>query len=87
MAALDPSLDAVTRTANRLRLDELPEVLTAADVVAYLRGIFGRNAVYDLLKSQRIRNRRHGQKFLVPKAALRDFIECSDEDATAGSPR
>ncbi len=72
---------------GRTELDELPEILTASDVIAYLRGIFGRNAVYDLLNSQRIRNRRHGQKFLVPKAALRDFIECRDEDAGAGAPR
>ena len=69
------------------RLDELPEILTAADVVAYLRGIFGRNAVYDLLNSQRIRNRRHGQKFLIPKIALQEFIECRGEDAGAGAPR
>jgi len=75
------------QTMNRTRLDELPEVLTAADVVAYLRGIYGRNAVYDLLHSQRIRNRRHGQKFLIPKGALRDFIECRDEEDVAGAPR
>lgn len=75
------------RFVNRKQLDELPEVLTAADVVAYLRGVFGRNAVYDLLHSQRIRNRRHGQKFLIPKDALRDFIECRDEDGGAGAPR
>lgn len=87
MAAPYPSLDAVTRTDRRPRLDELPDVLTAADVVAYLRGVFGRNAVYDLLNSQRIRNRRHGQKFLIPKTALRDFVECHSEDSGAGAPR
>lgn len=75
------------RPNRGIQLDELPEVLTAAEVVAYLRGIFGRNAVYDLLNSQRIRNRRHGQKFLIPKAALRDFIECRDEDVRARAPR
>jgi hypothetical protein len=72
---------------NQKLLSDLPEVLTAGDVVAYLRGIIGRNAVYDLLLSQRIRNRRVGQKFIIPKAALRDFIECRDEDAGAGTPR
>jgi hypothetical protein len=72
---------------SRARLDDLPEVLTAAEVVAYLRGIFGRNAVYDLLNCQLIRNRRHGQKFLIPRAALRDFIDCRDEDAGARTPR
>ncbi|MDE2482030.1 MAG: helix-turn-helix domain-containing protein [bacterium] len=75
------------RITYQMPLDDLPEVLTAGDVVAFLRGIFGRNAVYDLLNSQRIRNRRHGQKFLIPKAALRDFIECRDEDVGAGAPR
>ena len=75
------------RTLHQRELDDLPEVLTAGDVVAYLRGIYGRNAVYDLLNSQRIRNRRHGQKYLIPRSALRDFVECRDEDAGAGSPR
>lgn len=81
------SVSTTLTPAERTQLAELPEVLTARDVVAYLRGVFGRNAVYDLLNSQRIRNRRHGQKFLVPKTALRDFIECRDEDAGAGAPR
>ena len=75
------------RTLHQRELDDLPEVLTAGDVVAYLRGIYGRNAVYDLLNSQRIRNRRHGQKYLIPRSALRDFVECRDEDAGAGAPR
>lgn len=75
------------RTSHRTELDDLPEVLTAGEVVAFLRGIVGRNAVYDLLVSQRIRNRRVGQKFLIPRAALRDFIECREEDAGAGAPR
>lgn len=75
------------RSTRGTRIDEIPEVLSAADVVAYLRGIFGRNAVYELLKTQTIRNRRHGQKFLIPRSALREFIECRDEDAGAGAPR
>ena len=75
------------RNSNRIQLDDLPELLTATDVVAFLRGIVGRNAVYDLLISQRIRNRRVGQKFLIPKSALREFVECRDEDADAGAPR
>ncbi len=78
---------ATERISNRIRLDELPEVLTAADVVAYLRGILGRNAVYELLHTQRIRNRRHGQKFLIPRTALREFVECRGEAPEAGAPR
>lgn len=72
---------------RRTLLDELPEVLTAYDVVAYLRGIFGRNAVYELLNAQVIRNRRHGQKFLIPRSALREFVECREEESRAGTPR
>lgn len=69
------------------RLDELPEILTAEDVIAYLRGILGRNAVYELLNAQIIRNRRHGQKFLIPRSALREFVECHSEGPGAGAPR
>lgn len=74
-------------SASKLQLDNLPEVMTAAHVIGYLRGIFGREAVYDLLRSQRIRNRRHGQKFLIPREALREFVECRGEDSGAGTPR
>lgn len=35
----------------------------------------GRNAIYELLNQQRIRNVRVGQKFIIPRAALRDFLE------------
>ncbi len=80
----------IVRPIKRIPIDELPElpeILTATEVVSYLRGIFGRNAVYDLLREQAIRNRRHGQKFLIPKAALRDFIECRSEHCGAGTPR
>lgn len=72
---------------GQTQLANLPEVLTARDLVSFFRGIFGRNAVYELLQTQAIRNRRHGQKFLIPKSALREFIECRDEDAGAGAPR
>jgi hypothetical protein len=72
---------------NDIRFDDLPEILTANDVIGYLRGVIGRNAVYELLQNQTIRNRRHRQKFLVPKTALRDFIECRSEEVPAGTPR
>ncbi len=70
-----------------LLLDDLPEILSAADVVAYLRPVIGRNAVYELLNSQRIRNRRVNQKFLIPRTALQEFVECRDESEAAGIPR
>ena len=34
----------------------------------------GRDSVYEALKSQSIRNVRIGQKIIVTKAALRDFL-------------
>jgi excisionase family DNA binding protein len=74
-------------SVKNILLDDLPEVLTASDVVAYLRGILGRNAVYELLHNQKIRNRQIGQKYLIPKAALREFVECRDEFYRAGIPR
>jgi|SRR5271170_6375881 len=51
---------------------DLPDVLTPADVMAYLP--IGRNAVYDALKSQKIRNVRIGQKILVTKTAVAEFL-------------
>jgi excisionase family DNA binding protein len=61
-----------TTTKQRLYLDELPEILTPKDLMSYLR--IGRDAVYSALKSQTIRNVRVGQKFIVTKHALRDFL-------------
>jgi excisionase family DNA binding protein len=39
----------------------------------------GRNAVYDALKAQAIKSVRVGQKFLITKAALREFLGGSVE--------
>jgi len=55
-----------------LRYDELPEVLTPQHLIRFLP--VGRNAVYDLLNTQRIRNVRVGQKFVILRSALREFL-------------
>jgi hypothetical protein len=54
------------------RFAELPDLLTPKDLIAYLP--IGRDAVYEALKSQAIRNVRLGQKFIVTKGALREFL-------------
>lgn len=51
---------------------ELPDILTPKDLMKYLP--IGRDAIYEALKSQAIRNVRVGQKFIIPKVALRDFL-------------
>jgi hypothetical protein len=51
---------------------ELPEILTPKHLMEYLP--LGRDAIYDALKSQMIRNVRIGQKFIITKGALREFL-------------
>jgi excisionase family DNA binding protein len=55
-----------------LRFEDLPEILTPQNLIDYLP--IGRDAVYNALKSQAIPNVRLGQKFMVTKAALREFL-------------
>jgi excisionase family DNA binding protein len=62
----------MTDTKQRPRFDELPELLTPLDLTNYLP--IGRDAVYSALKAQKIPNVRLGQKFIVTKAALREFL-------------
>lgn len=51
---------------------ELPDVLTPRDLMAFLP--IGRNAVYDALRTRAIKSVRVGQKLLIIKAALREFL-------------
>jgi excisionase family DNA binding protein len=63
----------MTRSAAQsMRFEDLPELLTPKDLTEYLP--LGRDAIYEALKSQTIRNVRVGQKFIIPKAALREFL-------------
>ncbi|MGB8909096.1 MAG: helix-turn-helix domain-containing protein [Candidatus Cybelea sp.] len=55
-----------------VRFAELPDVLTPRDLIAYLP--IGRNAVYDALRTRAIKSVRVGQKLLITKAALREFL-------------
>jgi excisionase family DNA binding protein len=65
------------RRLRQRRFADLPELCTPADLIAYLP--VGRDAVYAALKSQKIRNIRVGQKIIVPKAAVREFLGGSIE--------
>lgn len=57
---------------RRPNFDTLPDVLNFQELRAFLP--IGRNAIYDALNKQLIRNVRIGQKFLIPKAAIREFL-------------
>jgi excisionase family DNA binding protein len=55
-----------------VHFDELPDVLTPNDLIAFLP--IGRNGVYEALKRHEIKSVRVGQKLLITKAALREFL-------------
>ena len=74
----------IVRRTRISRYDELPDVLTPKEAQAFLR--LGRNATYAALQDGRIRSVRHGQKFLIPKAALREFLDRDAEHPRAGIP-
>lgn len=57
---------------QRPRFEDLPDVLTPKELISYLP--IGRDAVYSALQSQTIRNVRIGQRFVIPKEALREFL-------------
>jgi hypothetical protein len=56
----------------RARFAELPDVLTPRDIVAFLP--IGRNSVYEALRTRAIKSIRIGQRLLITKAALREFL-------------
>lgn len=80
----NPEHDGVVRKAKVICYDQLPDVLTPKEAQAFLR--LGRNATYAALQDGRIRSVRVGQKFLIPKAALREFLDRGAEHSRAGIP-
>lgn len=58
--------------SKALRFAELPDILTPRDLIAYLP--IGRDSIYAAVKSRAIRSVRVGQKIIIPKAALREFL-------------
>lgn len=74
----------IARQTRATRYEDLPDVLTPAEVQAFLR--IGRNAIYAALQDSKIRSVRVGQKYLIPKSALREFLDRGAEHAGAGIP-
>jgi excisionase family DNA binding protein len=72
------------RKTRIIRYEDLPDVLTPKEAQVFLR--LGRNAIYAALQDGRIRSVRYGQKFLVPKTALREFLDHDAEEPRAGIP-
>lgn len=68
----------------RPHLEDLPDVLTVSDLRAFLP--IGKNAIYEALHEQRIRNVRVRQKILIPKAAVREFLGWPVESALSSGP-
>lgn len=82
--ARSPRQRSLARKATTVPYDELPDVVTPKEAQAFLR--LGRNATYAALQDGRIRSVRHGQKFLIPKASLREFLDRDAEHPRAGIP-
>ncbi len=72
------------RKTRIIRYEDLPDVLTPKEAQVFLR--LGRNAIYAALQDGKIRSTRVGQKFLIPKSALREFLDRDAEDPRAGIP-
>jgi excisionase family DNA binding protein len=66
------SIRSMQSGAVSARFADLPDVLTPHDVIAFLP--IGRNAVYDAIKRHTLKSIRVGQKILITKAALREFL-------------
>jgi hypothetical protein len=69
----------------RPRFEDLPDVLVFEDLYAFLP--IGRDNLYIALRNQEIRNVRRGQKFLIPKDALRDFLGGVIAESSEATPR
>jgi hypothetical protein len=72
------------RNALRTRLAELPDILTPTDLMNVLP--IGRNGVYDALKANQITSRRSGQKIIITKIALVEFLGLAANGLQAGTP-
>lgn len=61
------------RTSGHTRsFEDLPDVLTPRDLIAFLP--IGRSSVYGALRTHAIKSIRIGQRLLITKAALREFL-------------
>jgi hypothetical protein len=66
------STESLNANGMSRRFEELPDVLTPQDLIAFLP--IGRSSVYDALSTKAIKSIRIGQRLLITKAALREFL-------------
>jgi len=66
-------------------LENYPDILTPRQLAEAL-GI-GRNAAYELLKNDSIQHRRVGNRYLIPKQSVIDFLrpEMYNESCNGGA--
>ena len=67
-----------------LSFEQLPDVLTPKDLIEFLP--LGRNGVYNALDRRIIPSVRIGQKYLITKVALGEFLGLPTKSASAGTP-
>lgn len=54
-------------------LDDYKDILTVHDLCEIMP--IGRNSIYNLLHTNRIKNIRVGKKIIIPKQAVKEFLE------------
>ena len=54
------------------KITDYPDVITIEDLCEILH--IGKLKAYELLKTQIIKNRRIGKKFIIPRQSVQDFI-------------
>ena len=62
-----------------LNFEDLPLLLTVEEMASVLR--IGRNAAYQLVKDGNLQSIRIGRCIRIPRAALLQFIECTQQSA------
>lgn len=77
--------DTVGRMLRRRRYEDLPDICTPADLQLYLP--IGRDAIYAALADGTIPSRRLGQKYIIPRTALRDFLGSVEREDSARTVR
>jgi excisionase family DNA binding protein len=82
--ARSPRRHPIAQKGTTVGYDQLPDILTPKEAQGFLR--LGRNAIYAALQGGKIRSVRVGQKFLIPKAALRELLDRDAEHPRAGIP-
>lgn len=69
--SVQPTEPGATNGPTR-SFEDLPDVLTPRDLIAFLP--IGRSSVYEALRTQAIKSIKVGQRLLITKAALREFL-------------